>query len=187
MLLDGNPYNVKIASIAYSKKIVSKCMWLTLENLAFIESYAKSRDIGILSIDVDGNDYWFLKKLIKIKPAIIIAEYNSSFGLRPITVPYDQNFDRTEKHESWTYFGASLSAINHLANLHGYSLIEVGNSGINAFFVRNDMMTIDDCKLEPEHAFREKFFPDGTRPSKQWEKIKHLSYVDVTKDDISLK
>ncbi|MBI1920096.1 MAG: hypothetical protein HYS23_03340 [Geobacter sp.] len=179
LLIDGDSYNVKIAAIAYPK-IKSMCRWLTLENIDLIEKYAKYRELGILSIDVDGNDYWFLERLIKTNPALIIAEYNSSFGLKPITVPYDHNFDRTTKHESWTYFGASLSAINYLANLHGYSLIEVSNSGINAFFVRRDLMSIDDRELMPEYAFRERYFPDGSRPSQQWEKIKHLPYVDVT-------
>ena len=58
--------------------------------------------------------------------------------------------------------------------------MEVSNSGINAFFVRKDLLTIDDFELKPESAFREKYFPDGTRPSHQWQKIKHLRYVDVT-------
>ena len=182
LLVDGNSYNVKIANIICPKAITAKCSWLTLETLDSIFDYANSLDgLGILSIDVDGNDYWFLEKMISTKPAIIIAEYNSSFGLRPITVPYDPSFDRIKKHESRMYFGASLSAINYLANQNGYSLIEVSNSGVNAFFVRKDLLTIDDCELKPEYAFREKYFPDGTRPSQQWEKIKHLQYVDVTK------
>jgi hypothetical protein len=182
LLIDGDPYNVKIANIICPPKITAKCSWLTLETMDFLGDYANSRGIGILSIDVDGNDYWFLEKTISIRPAIIIVEYNSSFGLRPITVPYDPGFDRTKKHESWTYYGASLSALNHLANQNGYSLMEVSNSGVNAFFVRKDLLTIDDCELKPESAYREKHFPDGTRPSQQWEKIRHLQYVDVTKD-----
>jgi len=182
LLIDGDSYNVKIAEIICPKEITVKCSWLTLENLDFICDYANSRGgVGILSIDVDGNDYWFLEKMISTKPAIIISEYNSSFGLRPVTVPYDPSFDRIKKHVSGTYFGASLSAINHLAKQNGYSLIEVSNSGVNVFFVRKDLLTIDDCELNPECAFREKYFPDGTRPSQQWEKIKHLQYVDVTK------
>jgi hypothetical protein len=181
LLIDGNSYNVKIANIVCPSKITAKWSWLTLETMDFVCDYAKSRDVGILSIDVDGNDYWFLEKIIGTKPSIIIVEYNSSFGLRPITVPYDPYFDRTKKHDSWTYFGASLSALNHLANQNGYSLIEVSNSGVNAFFVRRDLLTIDDYELKPESAFREKYFSDGTRPSQQWEKISHLPYVDVTK------
>jgi hypothetical protein len=179
LLLDGDPYNVKIANLIFPKKISSKCIWLTLDYLDLIFDYANSRNLGILSIDVDGNDYWFLEKLIKTRPALIITEYNSSFGLKPISVPYDPSFNRIKKHESGNYFGASLSAMYHLAKLNGYSLIEVSNSGVNAFFIRSDLLTSDDCELQPEHSFREKYFPDGTRPSQQFEKIKHLPYVDV--------
>lgn len=181
LLVDGDSYNIKIAKLIFPKKITAKHMWLTLETLDFILDYSMSRQLGILSIDVDGNDYWFLEKLISIKPAIIIAEYNSSFGLLPISVPYDSRFDRIKKHDSRTYYGASLSAMHHLCNRHGYSLIEISSSGVNAFFVRNDLLTVDDFKFAPEHVFREKFFPDGSRPSQQWEKIKHLPVVDVTK------
>ena len=131
--------------------------------------------------DLDGNDYWFIQRLIKLKPSIIIAEYNSSFGLKPITVPYSSDFDRTKKHGSRTYYGASLTALDYLANAHGYSLIEVTNAGINAFFVRNDLITKDDLILKPEFAFIEKKFSDGSRSNQQWEKIKHMEYVEVTK------
>jgi hypothetical protein len=180
LLIDGDPYNVKIARIILPKNILVKKQWLTLDDLEDIETYAKGKDIGILSIDVDGNDFWFLEKLISLRPAIIIAEYNSSFGLRPLTVPYDPLFDRRKKHESRTYFGASLSALDYLTTRNGYSLIEIGNTGVNAFFIRNDFLTNDDVVLKPESAFREKYFPDGTRPSQQWEKIKELEYVEVT-------
>lgn len=181
LLVDADPYNVRIAKLVCPDRVVSRCMWLTLEDMAFIVDHAASKDLGILSVDVDGNDYWFLERAIKAKPAIIIAEYNSSFGLRPVTVPYEPGFDRTTKHESGTYFGASLSAISQLANSNGYALIEVGNGGVNAFFVRRDLMSVDDHELRPEHAFREKYFPDGSRPSQQFEKIKDLPYVDVSK------
>ncbi len=181
LLIDGDPYNVKIGRIILPDNVTVKREWLTLDNLDCIKSYARGKDIGILSVDVDGNDYWFWDKLIDLRPALLIAEYNSSFGLRPITVPYDPLFDRTKKHESHTYYGASLSAINHLAIKNGYSLIEIGNTGINAFFIRNDYLTSDDLVLKPESAFREKTFTDGTRPSQQWEKIKDMTYINIPK------
>lgn len=182
LLVDGHPYNIKIAKLLFPKKIEAKKMWIDLDSLDYIINYTKTRDLGILSIDVDGNDYWFLKTLLtETDPAIIIAEYNSSFGLRPLTVPYDPKFDRTKKHSSWLYYGASLSAINHLCAQNGYSLIEISNSGVNAFFIKTDLLTKDDLKLDPQYVFREKSFPDGARHSQQWEKIKHLPYVDVTK------
>lgn len=189
LLIDGDAYNTTIAKQIFPKAIVAKQMWLTLDTLDFILDYSKSRKLGILSIDVDGNDYWFLEKLITINPAIIIVEFNVSFGLLPISVPYDSAFDRTKKHESWEYYGASLTAMHHLCRQHGYSLIEISRNGVNAFFVRNDLLTSGDRELTPKEGYREKSYPDGSiAPTTQfWETIKHLPYVDVTKSDASYK
>jgi hypothetical protein len=128
LLIDGDTYNITIARKIFSKKIVAKQMWLTLDNLDYILEYSRTRKLGILSIDVDGNDYWFLEKLIVINPAIIVIEFNVSFGLRPISVPYDPIFDRKKKHESWEYYGASILAMHYLCNLNCYSLIEVSQN-----------------------------------------------------------
>ena len=189
LLLDGGAYNVTIANQIFPKAITAKQMWITLDTLDFVLDYSKSRKLGILSVDVDGNDYWFLEKLITTNPAIIIVEFNVSFGLFPISVPYDSAFDRIKKHESWEYYGASLSAMHHLCNLHDYSLIEISQNGVNAFFVRNDLLTADDRRLTPEEGYREKSYPDGSiAPTEQfWEIIKQLPYVDVTKSDVSYK
>jgi hypothetical protein len=144
-----------------------------------------NKDLGILSVGVDGNDYLFLEKLIVTKPAIIVAEFNVAFGLHPILAPYDSAFDRTVKHESWLYYGASLSAINHLCCLHGYSLLEVSQNGVNAFFVRDDLLSSDDLKLTVEEGYKVKCYPDGTTSSENWDIIKHLPYVDVSTVDAS--
>jgi hypothetical protein len=189
LLIDGDAYNATIARTLFPKAITAMQMWLTLDSLDFVLNYSKSRKLGILSIDVDGNDYWFLEKLIETNPAIIIVEFNVSFGLRPISVPYDSAFDRTKKHESWEYYGASLSAMHHLCRLHGYSLIEVSQNGVNAFFVRSDMLSGSERGLTPEEGYRKKSYPNGaTAPTAEfWEAIKHLPYVDVTRSDASFK
>ncbi|MEH6718917.1 MAG: hypothetical protein V7704_08570 [Aurantimonas endophytica] len=181
LLLDGGDYNVRVARAVLPDRITAKRLWITRENLApVVRAFIDGEPLGILSIDVDGNDYWFLEDLIGLRPAIIIAEYNSSFGHRPVTVPYDPDFDRHRKHPSGKYYGASLAALCHLTARHGYALIEVGNSGINAFFVRRDLLTEDDLELSAPTAFREKSFPDGKRPSQIWQEIGHLPMVDVT-------
>lgn len=180
LLVDGNPYNIKIARTILPSAVTSMQLWITLETLKAIEDWVGGAELGVLSVDVDGNDYWFLQRLIPLRPAIVISEYNSSFGLRPVTVPYDPAFDRLKKHESHTYYGASLAALAYLTASHGYSLMEISNSGVNAFFVRNDLLAPDDRPLQPQHAFREKLFADGSRQPAQWERIRHLPFVDVT-------
>src|SRR5205085_9698285 len=52
-------------------------------------------EVGLLSIDIDGNDYWVWEKLTAINPVIVIVEYNSIFGSDlAVTIPYHPNFAR---------------------------------------------------------------------------------------------
>ena len=103
--------------------------------------------IGVLSIDVDGNDYWFLKRLIDAEPEVLCVEYNATLGLAPITVPYDPAFDRMKKHPSGWYHGASLSALCKLAGRYGYGIAAVSEAGANVFFTR-------DGRLDPSAVWR---------------------------------
>jgi hypothetical protein len=185
LLLDGDSYNATIARTIFHRGIQARQLWITLETLKVVEDYARDRNLGVLSIDVDGNDYWFLKHLIPLRPAIVAVEINVSMGLRPLTVPYDPTFDRTQKHESWEYYGASLFAMHHLCRQHGYSLVAMSDSGVNAFFVRDDLMVPQLPALSPEQARRPKVYPpiwpDGVAPTEAfWEKIKGMPFVDVT-------
>ena len=75
----------------------------------------------------------------------------------------------------------------HLCKRHGYSLIEISENGVNAFFVRDDILTPDDLTLTPSEAYKNKLYPNGeVAPTlKFWEAIKELPYVDVTQLDAS--
>jgi len=97
-------------------------------------------ELGILSVDIDGNDYWVLEAISCVKPAIVICEVNGVFGdLQAVTVPYKANFDRMTAHYSGQYFGCSVGALRILCEKKGYCFIGTSTSGVNAFFVRNDL------------------------------------------------
>lgn len=97
-------------------------------------------DIGLLSLDIDGMDYWVWEALTGIRPAIVVVEYNHRFGPHAaVTVPYDPDFDRRRAHHSLTYFGASLRALVELGDRKGYDFVGAGRAGLNAFFVRRDL------------------------------------------------
>lgn len=117
------------------------CALITKDNInKIIKEYIMERDIGLLSIDIDGNDYWIWKEIDVIKPRIIICEYNSTFGCDHfVTVPYDKNFNRTKKHHSNVFFGASLPALCLLAEEKGYDFVGCNSVGNDAFFVRKDL------------------------------------------------
>src|ERR1700722_17092964 len=105
LLIDGDRQRVQIANRVLGKdpalKIAAQCAFLDLDNLsATLRGFLGQDSLGVLSIDVDGNDYWFLKALLPLQPSLIVVEYNASFGLRAISVPYDPLFDRHRKHAS---------------------------------------------------------------------------------------
>ena len=98
-----------------------------------------SGEIGLLSIDIDGNDYWVLDAIDCVSPQILVTEYNSLFGPeRAVTVPYDPGFVRGQKHYSHLYWGASLAAMARAADAKGLALVGGNRAGNNAFFVRRD-------------------------------------------------
>jgi hypothetical protein len=97
-------------------------------------------DIGLLSIDIDGNDYWVLEAIDVVSPRILVVEYNSTFGPEAaVTIPYDAGFRRDQAHYSNLYWGASLAALADLATAKGYALVGGNSAGNNAFFVRSDV------------------------------------------------
>jgi len=119
----------------------ARSAFLSRENLnAELEQGLAGRTADLVSIDVDGNDYWLLD-VLDLRPAILIVEYNSVFGAdRAITVPYRPDFDRTKAHYSNLYFGASLLALTDLATEKGYSLLGSNVAGNNAYYLRNDVL-----------------------------------------------
>jgi hypothetical protein len=173
LLIDGNKNQTEDARKLFPERIKVVNSFLTLTNLGFIKS--EFRDLGILSIDVDGNDYWFLQELIDTKPTVICVEYNASFGLEPIAVPYDPLFDRHEKHPKGWYHGASLTALSKLCGSHGYGLAAVSEGGINAFFTADG--DLDPISAWRPSAFRERY--SGVSQAAQWASVRDMPYVDV--------
>ena len=97
-------------------------------------------DIGLLSLDIDGVDYWIMQAIDAVSPRIVVLEYNSIFGPdASVTVPYQPSFDRAAAHHSHLYFGASLAAFDDLMTGRGYRLVATNSAGNNAFFVRQDV------------------------------------------------
>lgn len=173
LLIDGDTQSVAASREFLPKGIEAVDKFLTLENLDFIRN--KFPQIGVLSIDVDGNDYWFLEALIETKPSIIIVEYNATLGLRPITVPYDAAFDRHQKHPSGWYHGASITALSQLAAKHGYGLAAVSDGGQNLFFTRTG--SLDPAANWRPNVLREKW--SGKAVPEQWDTIAGMPFVTV--------
>lgn len=192
LVIDGDKNNIRFiqSDFIYWKYDISAIhSFITKDNInALISAYTSCADIGLLSVDVDGNDYWIWEAITVVQPRIVVCEYNSAFGpAAPVSIPYKADFYRTAAHTSNLYFGASLSAFCHLAEKKGYDLIGVGGAGVNAFFVRKDLSG-PFRKRRPEEAFRESANRDSRdsrgrntflRHTERLPAIRELPLVDV--------
>jgi hypothetical protein len=127
---------------------------------SLLASNGFSGDIGILHIDIDGNDYWVWEAIDGIDPTIVIVEYNSIFGCKyALSIPYQEDFSRKSAHYSNLYFGASLKAYYQLARKKGYEFVGSNSAGNNAYFIKKEKMNgIKPVSLEEgyvESKFRE--------------------------------
>ncbi|MCL2682700.1 MAG: hypothetical protein FWE63_04340 [Bacteroidales bacterium] len=177
-VMDGSEKNMKkLRNRDWFWKYSLKCksVFITKENINNLLASTGYKNIGLLHIDLDGNDAHILTEidLSELNPSIIIMEYNAVFGKeRAITVPYDENFMRTQKHYSNLYFGASLAAITHIANDKGYGLIGCTLAGNNAYYVRRDLLN----EIIKEKTIENAFIMSKSRESRKENNA--LSYLD---------
>lgn len=147
--------------------LTHKAVFIDQENINGLLAATGFEDIGLLHIDLDGNDYFILTAIdfSRLNPAIVIMEYNSVFGNeRAITVPYDKSFIRTQAHYSNLYFGASLPALEYAAARKGYALVGCNIAGNNAYFVRKDLLNEQIMAVSLEKAFVDSKFREGRNP-----------------------
>lgn len=160
-VMDGSEkamQSLKKRSWYWKYNLIEKAVFIDKENINDLIANAGFSNIGLLSIDLDGNDYHIFNEmnLSNINPSIVVLEYNSVLGKdRLITVPYRKNFNRTKAHYSNLFFGASLPALNYLASKKGYSLVGSNSAGSNAFFVRKDLLNEKVKELAVEEAYKE--------------------------------
>ncbi|MSO29537.1 MAG: hypothetical protein EXQ48_01155 [Acidobacteria bacterium] len=109
-------------------------------------------EIDLMSIDVDGNDFWLWEGLSAVTPRLVIIEYNSYFGPdKSLVIPYTPDFDR-HKYINF-FYGASIQAMTKLAARKGYRLIATEPRGHNAYFLRNDVAP-SIPQIDPAAAWR---------------------------------
>jgi hypothetical protein len=191
MVLDASASDIQYIQqhrIFWQYDLQAKSAWITRKNInELLQTSGFGDDVGLLSIDIDGNDYWIWEAIECIRPRIVIVEYNSLLGLQPIAVPYKEDFARTASHYSNLYYGSSLGALHHLAQKKGYLLLGSNVWGHNAFFIRADIagefrgLELRDAYVESK--FRESRNSEGklsyVRGNDRIQLIKHLPVVQV--------
>jgi hypothetical protein len=149
--------------------------WVTRDNVnALVHDAGFSGDIDVLTIDLDGVDYWIWEALDCVRSRIVIVEYNAGWGPEEaMTVPYSDSF--AWEHGS-QYFGASLGAMITLARRKGYRFVGTNSYGFNAFFVRDDLGRDAIATADPKDSF---WHPGTARSIERLASVRDREWVRV--------
>lgn len=132
---------------SYENSEINLCReMITADNIKDILcKYAVPIYPDLFSLDIDYNDWYVLRALLDhLHPRVMVLEYNAILGSESdSTVIYDP----TAMWDGTNYFGASLMALTILAKKHGYTLVYCENRGVNAFFVRDDLLSLLPAEL----------------------------------------
>jgi hypothetical protein len=198
LIMDGSAVNIKHvqrASLYWKHDLTAVAAFITRDNVnSLFREHGITGEIGLLSIDIDGNDYWVWERIEVINPTIVIIEYNSIFGWQhAVTIPYDPAFRRTQAHYSNLYWGCSLQALCLLGEQKGYAFIGCNDAGNNAYFVRKDRLgplkVISAEEGYVESHFRESRSPLGELSylsgNDRLHEIRNMDVYDVEQKQIS--
>ena len=125
---------------------------ITYENvLQTLTTFHVPPDVDLLSLDLDGNDFYILRKILRggFRPRVMVVEINPTLPEEP---PVAIVYNPAHVFDSTNYFGASLGAFRRVCAAHGYCLVHI-LAGYNAFFVRDELV------------------PFGSRPRFEWKPL----------------
>ena len=151
--------------------------WIDAERInALITDNGVRGEIDLLSIDIDGNDYWVWKAIEAVQPRVVVVECHNIWPAdRAVTVPYRSDFNKLDVHPD--YSGASLLALVKLGRAKGYRLVGCNRYGFNAFFVRQGLGETTLPEVAPETCLRH---PQALRGQQtRFLEVKDLDWVEV--------
>ena len=208
LLVDGDEKNVRKGLEFFSTHADGKVMgprflkrWISDNSVnAILKEASFSGEIDLLTIDMDGLDYWVWDAITEINPRVVVVEFMPWLGREPITTARDENFttewiplfengnqtDKTTEEElpddlsffsRWTlHGGASLAAYNKLAKRKGYCLVGANGQGFNAFFIRNDIAQELFPEVSESTCFNENY---NEYFKLAWQKLKDHKFETV--------
>ena len=125
---------------------------ITAENVTrLFEQHGVPREFDLLSVDIDGNDYWVWKALLgEYRPRVCVVECNPNF---PPPALWVMTYDPSFRWDDTTYYGASLSSLVALGSGAGYAFVGTDCNVVNAFFVRRDVLPATLVEVKPEDVY----------------------------------
>jgi hypothetical protein len=189
LLFDGDSANVETGRRLYSVSRHTyvypprfECAWITRGNVnELIRSNGFAGEVDLLSLDVDGVDYWLWEALEVVTPRVVVVEYQDILGPdRSWTVPYADDFSAAKYPTTDgmpNFAGASLPAFVKLARRKGYRLVGTNRYGYNAFFVRNGLADQSLPEADAAQFFRHPKVVEGM--ARRFPLVKDLPWVEV--------
>jgi hypothetical protein len=180
LFVDGNPKSIRRGRKFYNKyphpwfyKPKFVCSKVTRENVnELLTSSGVQGEIGLLSIDIDGNDYWIWDAINSIRPKVVVIETHIEFGMENIVVPYDPNYQAPGKHP--IYNGASPVAMQKLGAKKGYRLVGANDLGFNFIFVEESLAQKELPEVSVASLLTHPYVKERC---KMFEEIKDWEYV----------
>lgn len=125
------------------------CSDVTPSNIdQLISSAGITGEIELLSIDIDGDDYWIWKAIEIIQPKVVVIETHVRFGMHNIVVPYGQH----HAHDYAVNHGASPVAMVNLGKQKGYKLIGANQLGFNFIFLKKELASTSLPEINVEQV-----------------------------------
>jgi hypothetical protein len=188
LMIDGNSVlsgrcREHFTSLNWGLQIVNAR--ITRENVSHVMDLSLHNNPDLLSLDIDGIDYYVTKEMLELgmRPKIIVVEYNSAFGPTACaTVKYKKDFDITKEHPKRLYYGVSISGWRRLFSQHQYHFVTVDQNGVNAFFLDSTEFPADFVNSLRAIEFRENFAQmceHRTTWQGQYELIKDCGFVSI--------
>ena len=161
--IEADPENLtiireKFSSLIRKYRLSLSESFITAENIeALLETCNVPDEFDLMSIDIDGNDYWVWKAVTRYHPRVVVGEYNARFGKN---LPWIMKYDSEYIWNGSSYYGASLKAFEKLAEEKGYRLVGCNLAGVNAFFIREDLVgdTFEQPFTSEHHYQPQRFF-----------------------------
>lgn len=142
--IEGSADNVRAARASHCEQCAEGRLTIlegmvTIANVNELAREALGKhggDVDVLSIDIDRNTSHVWRALT-LRPRIAVIEYNAMF---PPTLAYEVPYDESAVWDLSNHYGASLKTLERIGRDKGMSLVGCDWRGVNAFFVRDDLL-----------------------------------------------
>jgi hypothetical protein len=130
--------NARFADLIAAKRLSLRQAFVSEENVVgLVDELGVPRELDFFSLDIDRNTYYVWQALERLRPRVAVIEYNPAI---PAQIDWKVDYDARLAWNKTIYYGASLKALEILGKRLGYSLVGCSIAGVNAFFVRDDLV-----------------------------------------------